>query len=120
MQLVVGTYERFLLGYTVPDSLEVRQAAAALPYAVAACFEIPRHLSISSFNRKDRHKIMFIPTRQGVNVELVRSFTHASHQGPVRCVDAAGAFVVSGGQDDQLHLYDVKVGGSCLAAGLHF
>jgi hypothetical protein len=30
-------------------------------------------------------------------------------QGPVRCLDAAGPWVVSGGQDDQLHIYDVKV-----------
>jgi hypothetical protein len=30
-------------------------------------------------------------------------------QGPVRCLDAAGLWVVSGGQDDQLHIYDVKV-----------
>jgi hypothetical protein len=28
----------------------------------------------------------------------------------VRCLDAAGAFLVSGGNDDQLHIYDVKVG----------
>lgn len=31
-------------------------------------------------------------------------------QGPVRCLDAAGPYVVSGGQDDQLHVYDIKVG----------
>lgn len=30
-------------------------------------------------------------------------------QGPVRCLDAAGPWLVSGGQDDQLHIYDVKV-----------
>lgn len=30
-------------------------------------------------------------------------------QGPVRCLDAAGPWVVSGGQDDQLHIYDAKV-----------
>ncbi|GBF89556.1 p21-activated kinase-interacting protein-like [Raphidocelis subcapitata] len=67
MQLVVATYERFLLGYDVPADLE---AGAPLP----------------------------------------RAFTHASHQGPVRAVDAAGPFVVTGGSDDQLHIYDAKRG----------
>lgn len=42
-------------------------------------------------------------------VQLARSFTHAAHQGPVRCLDAGGPWLVSGGQDDQLHIYDVKV-----------
>jgi hypothetical protein len=31
-------------------------------------------------------------------------------QGPVRCVAAGGPWVISGGQDDQLHIYDVQVG----------
>lgn len=44
---------------------------------------------------------------------LGRSFTHAAHQGPVRCLDAGGPWLVSGGQDDQLHIYDGKV---CLCA----
>jgi len=48
-------------------------------------------------------------TQAGSGAQLARTFTHASHQGPVRCVDAAGPYVVSGGQDDQLHLYDIKV-----------
>lgn len=54
-------------------------------------------------------------TKQNTNTQsgagdLCRAFTHASHQGPVRAVDAAGGFVVSGGNDDQLHVYDVKKG----------
>ncbi|WIA38971.1 hypothetical protein OEZ86_005123 [Tetradesmus obliquus] len=65
MHLVVGTYERFLLGYSLPAELQ------------EGC-------------------------------QLQRSFTHAAHQGPVRCLDAAGPWVVSGGQDDQLHIYDAK------------
>jgi hypothetical protein len=31
MHLVVGTYERFLLGYAVPDGLEVRAGRAGRP-----------------------------------------------------------------------------------------
>jgi hypothetical protein len=45
----------------------------------------------------------------GPCVQLARSFTHAAHQGPVRCLDAGGPWLVSGGQDDQLHIYDAKV-----------
>eukprot|EP00775_Hariotina_reticulata_P009400 gene9400-9564_t len=67
MQLVVATYERFLLGYGLPDELQE-------------------------------------------DCVLKRSFTYAAHQGPVRCVAAGGSWVVSGGQDDQLHIYDAQHG----------
>lgn len=42
-------------------------------------------------------------------------FLPNNHQGPVRCLDAGGPWLVSGGQDDQLHIYDGKVGvgGDC-------
>lgn len=39
-------------------------------------------------------------------------------QGPVRCLDAAGPWLVSGGQDDQLHIYDVKVRSKVVEAEL--
>jgi WD40 repeat protein len=49
-------------------------------------------------------------TRKQAGGALKRAFTHASHQGAVRAVAAAGPYVVSGGSDDQLHLYDVQRG----------
>jgi protein MAK11 len=40
---------------------------------------------------------------------LQRSFTHAAHKGVVKCVAAAGQYAASGGADDTIHLYDLKV-----------
>lgn len=41
---------------------------------------------------------------------LTKSFAYPGHQGAVKCITAGGKFVVSGGADDQLHIYDVQVG----------
>lgn len=40
---------------------------------------------------------------------LHRSFTHAAHKGVVKCVAAAGQWGATGGADDLIHLYDLKV-----------
>lgn len=39
---------------------------------------------------------------------LTKSFAYPGHQGAVKCITAGGKFVVSGGADDQLHIYDVQ------------
>lgn len=66
MTLVAGCYERFLFGFSRPDT----------------------------------------PSKDAP--ELVRTFTHAAHKGVVKSLAAAGPWVVSGGADDLIHLYDMK------------
>eukprot|EP00803_Ostreobium_quekettii_P002336 evm.model.scf_2735.1 EVM.evm.TU.scf_2735.1 scf_2735:861-9416(-) len=62
---VLGTYERFLLGY----DCDLRGKA-----------------------------------------DLKKAFTYAAHQGPVKCVSAAGPYIASGGSDDLIHLYSTVTG----------
>ena len=40
---------------------------------------------------------------------LTKSFAYPCHQGAVKCIAAGGGYVVSGGADDQLHIYEVQV-----------
>lgn len=39
---------------------------------------------------------------------LEKTFTYAAHKNAVKCVAAAGGYLVSGGGDDTIHLYDTK------------
>lgn len=39
---------------------------------------------------------------------LTKSFSYPGHQGAVKCIAAGGTFIVSGGADDQLHIYDTE------------
>jgi hypothetical protein len=101
MQLVVATYERFLLGYSLTLTYahdDSSTAAAAAAAAAGGGGGEGAHANGSSSS-----------ARRAVACELRRAFTHAAHQGPVRCVAAGGPWCVSGGQDDQLHIYDLKV-----------
>ncbi|DBB08381.1 TPA: hypothetical protein ACH3X3_008540 [Trebouxia sp. C0006] len=40
--------------------------------------------------------------------DLAKRFAYPGHQGAVKCLTAGGTFVVSGGADDQLHIYDTQ------------
>jgi len=42
---------------------------------------------------------------------LTRSFYVPVHKGPVKCVAAATPFAATGGTDDCIHLFDVRVRG---------
>ena len=59
--------------------------------------------------RRRRRRARQPPRDRRAFLETTQTNTHQTKQGPVRCLDAAGAFLVSGGNDDQLHIYDVKV-----------
>ena len=48
-------------------------------------------------------------TSDGDSATLQRSFIQAAHQGVVKCLAAGGQWVASGGADDLVHLYDIKV-----------
>ncbi|DBA85051.1 TPA: hypothetical protein ACH3X2_005782 [Trebouxia sp. C0005] len=39
---------------------------------------------------------------------LAKRFAYPGHQGAVKCLTAGGTYVVSGGADDQLHIYDTE------------
>ena len=41
--------------------------------------------------------------------DLAKRFAYPGHQGAVKCLTTGGTFVVSGGADDQLHIYDTQV-----------
>lgn len=124
---MVATYERFLLGYRLPTEqqlAEVRVRSAVLwgVWQQHACMRphathmlrtlLPTHVTLQGSAAAPSNNSSNSTSTPCV---LGRSFTHAAHQGPVRCLDAGGPWLVSGGQDDQLHIYDVKV---CLCAGL--
>ncbi|GLC45171.1 hypothetical protein PLESTB_000427800 [Pleodorina starrii] len=40
--------------------------------------------------------------------EIVKRYTFAAHKSAVKCLVAAGPYVVSGGADDLIHMYDMK------------
>ncbi|EFJ41269.1 hypothetical protein VOLCADRAFT_119771, partial [Volvox carteri f. nagariensis] len=40
--------------------------------------------------------------------EIVKRYTFAAHKSAVKCLEAAGPYVASGGADDLIHLYDMK------------
>ncbi|KAL6765140.1 WD40-repeat-containing domain protein [Haematococcus lacustris] len=44
----------------------------------------------------------------GAPAALPKHFTFAAHQNGVKCVASGGHFLASGGNDDQIHLYDMK------------
>lgn len=47
---------------------------------------------------------------QGDEVALDKAFSYPAHQNVVKCLTAAGRYMVSGGADDQMHLYDLVSG----------
>ena len=56
------------------------------------------------------------PTSAAQQPQLERAFTHAAHKGVVKCAAAAGPYAATGGADDLVHLYDLKVHLPSLAA----
>jgi WD40 repeat protein len=42
--------------------------------------------------------------------QLDRSFTYAAHKAAVKCLASAGPFLASGGVDDLIHIYDMRLG----------
>ncbi|KAL3162923.1 hypothetical protein ABBQ32_009365 [Trebouxia sp. C0010 RCD-2024] len=62
---------------------------------VAGCYErFIFTFELPKMSRKDQH--------------LQKSFSYPGHQGAVKCIASGGTFIVSGGADDQLHIYDIQ------------
>jgi hypothetical protein len=40
---------------------------------------------------------------------MQRTFTHAAHKNGIKSLAAAGQYLASGGADDLIHIYDMKV-----------
>ncbi|KAL0042118.1 hypothetical protein WJX77_003806 [Trebouxia sp. C0004] len=49
-----------------------------------------------------------LPSDTSKAQDLAKRFAYPGHQGAVKCLTAGGTFVVSGGADDQLHIYDTQ------------
>ena len=41
--------------------------------------------------------------------KLSKGLSYPGHQGAVKCIASGGTYIVSGGADDQLHIYDIEV-----------
>jgi hypothetical protein len=122
MYLAVGSYERFLFGYgTQLPSTEVRVLHPSrprqdllhplrgnyLPLSQEEVQKLPRKFTLAA------HKVCFQSQRIFACISLliaVLTYYAASLQNTVKCIDACGKYLVSGGADDTIHLYDVKVG----------
>lgn len=117
MSILAGSYERFLFGYAVQGAgNEVR----------AACMQPAAGLHACTSSATARHgpplpagwMLSANPDAStSPAVQLKRSFTHAAHKGVVKCIAAAGQFAATGGADDLIHLYDLKVGQHLLLRG---
>jgi WD40 repeat protein len=99
MTLVAGCYERFIFGFDLPvDTSKVE--ASSLP--VCSC-----HYSNLSTTESVGCAVLTAYLLQAQ--DLAKRFAYPGHQGAVKCLTAGGTFVVSGGADDQLHIYDTQV-----------
>lgn len=121
MSILAGSYERFLFGYAVQgNGDEVRVACMrpaaelhACSSAAAArctrppldCRPDPAAWRVGAADPDPLHPPQPAPRLP----QLKRSFTHAAHKGVVKCIAAAGQFAATGGADDLIHLYDLKV-----------
>jgi len=96
--LFAGSYERFIFGIerrgSLSDGERVERGASSGP---RRC----RHLRLRLYPQP---ALSTPPARAD---PLVRAWSAAAHQGPVKCIAAAGKWVVTGGGDDQLHLFEV-------------
>jgi hypothetical protein len=125
MTLLAGCYERFLFGYKYSGTDEVSgdECTAAAPAfmatasATAACRQCRRCLLLvaSAWQQLSRpeppqlrvtHRLQ---AEDGAAPGLQRSLTHAAHKGAVKCAAAVGQFAATGGADDLIHLYDLRV-----------
>ena len=142
MTLLAGCYERFLFGYKCSGTDEVREhncidsgpmrhsQLPVLPAASAACRQWrvlpPARPSARQSNSRrltTRCRLQAGEEDGASALTLHRSFTHAAHKGVVKCATAVGQFAATGGADDLIHLYDLRVrhgrGGAKFARWLH-
>lgn len=116
MSILAGSYERFLFGYAVQGAGDEVRAACMQPAAgLHAC------TSSAAARRHSPPAGWMLSANPAAStshaVQLKRSFTHAAHKGVVKCIAAAGQFAATGGADDLIHLYDLKVGQHLLLRG---
>lgn len=81
VEIIVGTYEEFLVGYK-------------------AEFKVNNALQLN-------YKIVIIEF-QNEHLTLTQSFADHSHASSVRCLAVSGKYIVSGGADDRIFIYDMK------------
>lgn len=87
VEIIVGTYEEFVLGY---KALKAEDG-----------------VSSTLLQNPALSKTSIIAILQKVN--LSQSFANHAHRASVRCVASGGRFMASGGADDNIQLYDMKL-----------
>ena len=106
--ILTGSYERFLFGFEVGGSedkvrvewkREKRRRPAHAGGRRRSTFLAATKLAQPSPSLHSFHQ----PST------LTRSFYVPVHKGPVKCVAAATPFAATGGTDDCIHLFDVRV-----------
>ena len=108
--ILTGSYERFLFGFEVGGKDDKVRAGEwremrereRMRGAAAAC-SLP-----SSRHRPPLSTFSSLPPSPQPST-LTRSFYVPVHKGPVKCVAAATPFAATGGTDDCIHLFDVRV-----------
>jgi len=86
IEIVVGTYEEFIVGYKVKNSVGLSPLSFLCASFTFICFEF-----------------------QDDSIELSQSFATPSHTGSVKCITAAGRYLASGGSDDKIIIHDMKL-----------
>ena len=99
MTLVAGCYERFIFGFDLPIDTSKVDASTLPVYS--------HHDSNLSTSESIGCAVLTAYILQAQ--DLAKRFAYPGHQGAVKCLTAGGTFVVSGGADDQLHIYDTQV-----------
>lgn len=87
IEVIVGTYEEFLLGYKVEQ------------------------VSLFSRDSRDFRNYISLVVRilqEEDDAKLYQSFAVHAHTASVRTVDTRGRFLASGGADDRIFVYDMK------------
>lgn len=86
LEVIVGTYEQFLLGY------KVEQVFFSVFFGINCIF----HHSLCFFQDGDD------------KYSLHQSFAVHAHIASIRTVHAKGKYLASGGADDRVYVYDMK------------
>lgn len=86
LEVIVGTYEQFLLGYKVEQVF----------FSVSICI-----------NYHFYHMFVFLQDGDD-KYSMHQSFAVHAHIGSIRTVHAKGKYLASGGADDRVYVYDMK------------
>jgi len=108
--LCVGTYEKAICGWELGEK-------SAVTAVFTVCIPQHAHTEICSLtyfpfggcNKLTDHLAAYIPLRScGISTLIGVPRQHPSHLGPVKAVASQGKFLVSGGNDEEIRIYNVR------------